>query len=424
MVYKHARAGLLIGLASLISIGFAQPAFAQPAANTAGGLDPTFGVGGQVLTNLGDTSGGFPINVVPGNAALQPNGDIVIGGSFGLVRYLPNGTLDTSFGTGGLLQTGFTATDDPAYVALQSNGDIVWAGTTTTSSGTTAFAVARYTLSGALDPAFGDGGMVVTPFPAAPDGAETDTVLVEPDGDILVGGDAGVPGTTRNEPVIEDGALALYNPNGTLDTSFGTGGLVMSTSSVGNVTNVGVDASGDVFVLPADAEFSPAGQLDSTVTPEAITASSQDGTETFLSSGQYISAGTVSVGRDQTDVQVQEFNAGGSLDPAFTSPPFTFTGAEFAGHQGPGAVAITPSGQIAVVGSDFEGTSLFGVARLNASGSLDGTFGNAGVVTTDFQGDDIGAVTLVQPNGDIIAIGISEDNATGVVDLALARYLG
>jgi hypothetical protein len=121
---------------------------------------------------------------------------------------------------------------------------------------------------------------------------------------------------------------------------------------------------------------------------------------------------------------VREFNAGGGVDSAFSNPPFTYTGAEFAGHQSPGAIAIAPNGQIAVVGSDFDGSSLFGAARLDTSGSLDSTFGNAGVVTTEFQGDDGASVALVQPNGDIVAIGISEDNSTGVVDLALARYLG
>jgi uncharacterized delta-60 repeat protein len=405
VIWKRTTVMLAIGLASLISIGLAQPALAA-----SGGLDPTFGSGGKVLTNLG-------VEAIVRDAALQSNGDIIVSGSFGLVRYLPNGTLDTSFGSRGLAQTGFSANG----MAIEPNGDYLAVG----QSGSD-FAVARFTSSGALDPTFGAGGVAVTPFPQAADGAAADAVLVESDGDILVGGQALVPGTTRNEPVVTLGALALYNSNGTLDMAFGSGGIVQSTASVGAVTTLGTDASGDIFALPARVEFSPAGQLDSSITPEAITATgtSQSSDSAFLPAGQSLFAGNVSVGRGFTEIQVQMFNANGTADTAFDNPPFTYTGAEFAGHESPEAVAAEPSGQIVVVGSHFEGTSVFGVARLDANGSLDTTFGNAGVLTTSFQGDDVAEAVLIQPNGDIIAIGSSENNTTGVTDIALARYLG
>lgn len=86
--------------------------------------------------------------------------------------------------------------------------------------------------------------------------------------------------------------------------------------------------------------------------------------------------------------------------------------------------AARPHGQIVIAGSHFEGTSVFGLARLDTNGSLDSGFGNAGVLTTSFQGGDGATAVLIQPNGDIVAIGFSEDNTTGVTDIALARYLG
>src|SRR6266700_1083488 len=94
---------LTIGLVSALSIGATHPALAA-----SGGLDTTFGNGGKVLTNLGSNSGGEQIEAVPDNAVLQSNGDIVVSGNFGLVRYLPSGKLDSSFGTGGLVQTART----------------------------------------------------------------------------------------------------------------------------------------------------------------------------------------------------------------------------------------------------------------------------------------------------------------------------
>lgn len=399
---KRAFAALAIGAASLASIALARPAYAA-----AGGLDPAFGTGGKVLTN---------VSGVVDNAALQSNGDIVVGGTFGILRYLPNGSLDNSFGSHGLAADANGA----AGLAIESNGEFLAVGQTAGG----AFAVARFTGSGTLDPAFGHGGVVTTPFPAAADGAAADAVLVEPDGDILVGGQAEVPGTTRNQPVVALGALARYTPGGTLDTSFGNGGIVQSTAAIGNITNLGIDSAGDIFVLPAHAEFSPAGQLDSSVAATAITASSTGGDATFLPSGQSLIAGTVGLGRGTTDVQVQRFNANGSVDSTFSNPPFTYTGAQFAGHQSPEAIAVQPDGQIVVVGSSFRGTSVFGAARLNTNGSLDSTFGNAGVLTTNLQGDDAARAVLIQPNGDIVAIGFSEDNTTGVTDIALVRYLG
>jgi uncharacterized delta-60 repeat protein len=141
-----------------------------------------------------------------------------------------------------------------------------------------------------------------------------------------------------------------------------------------------------------------------------------------LPDGQSLIAGTVGLGRGATDVQVQRFNANGSTDPAFSNPPFVY--ATPGDHESPAAIAVAPDGQIVVVGAHFRGTSVFGVARLNSTGSLDGTFASNGVLTTNFQGDDIAEAVVVQPNGDIVAIGFSEDNTTGAVDVAAARYLG
>jgi uncharacterized delta-60 repeat protein len=416
MARKHIAAALTIGVVTLASAAVARPAYAQ----AAGSLDPAFGTGGKVLTDLGDNSAGAQIQAVVSDAALQSNDDIVVSGNFGLVRYLPNGDLDTSFGTNGLA----TTTGSAAGLAIEPNGDYLAVGAGTTSSGVSTFEVTRLTSAGRLDPTFGNDGVVTTTFPDAPDGAAADAVLVEPDGDILVGGQASVPGTSRNEPVITEGALALYSSAGALDESFGSGGIVQSTSGIGNITNLGIDAAGDIFVLPARAEFSPSGQLDSSVTAETIVTSSQGGDNAFLPNGQSVSATSVGVAKHNTDVQATLFNANGTVDSAFDNPPFTYTGAELAGFQSPGAVAVQPNGQIVIAGSSFKDTSVFGLARLDTSGSLDSTFGSAGVLTTSFQGDDGATAVLIQPNGDIVAVGFSEDNTTGVTDIALARYIG
>jgi len=416
---RRARSALAGLLASGLLIAMAAAAAGAQAAAGPGTLDPSFGAGGKVLTSLAGVSQ-VGNQALVSDAALASDGDIVVSGSFGLARYLPDGQLDTSFGTNGAVQTGFGG----AALAIEPGGEYVVAGQEETGPDLSQddFAVARVTTSGQLDPAFGHGGVVTTAFPSAADGAGADAVLVEANGDILVGGQAQVPGTTRNQPVLAQGALALYTSSGTLVPSFGSGGLVQTAAVNTNITTLATDAAGDIFTLPAHAEFSPAGQLDSSVTAEPVTASSHGGDGAFLANGQSLIAGTVGLGRGATDVQVHRFNANGSTDPAFTNPPFVF--AAPGDHESPGAIAVAPNGQIAVVGAHFRGTSVFGVARLDSGGSLDSGFGNAGTQTTNFQADDIAEAVVVQPNGDIIAIGFSEDNTTGAVDVALARYLG
>jgi uncharacterized delta-60 repeat protein len=415
---RPALAGLFAsGL--LIALSAAAANAANAATGGPGTLDSSFGTGGQVLTSLtGATQAGNQALV--SDAALASNGDIVASGSFGLLRYLPNGHLDTSFGTNGVAQTGFGG----SALAIEPNGEYLVAGQAQTGPDLNQddFALARLTTSGTLDPTFGHGGVVTTAFPNAADGAAADAVLVESNGDILVGGQALIPGTTRNQPTVTQGALALYNSSGALVSSFGSSGLVQTAAVTTAITTLGTDASGDVFVLPAHAEFSPAGQLDPSVTAEPITASSHGGDGVFLPNGQSLIAGTVGLSRGATDVQVQRFNANGSTDPTFSNPPFVY--ATPGDHESPAAIAIAPNGQVVVVGAHFRGTSSFGVARLNASGSLDSSFANAGVLTTNFQGDDIAEAVVIQPNGDIVAIGFSEDNTTGAADVALARYLG
>jgi uncharacterized delta-60 repeat protein len=388
------------------------------AAGAAGSLDPTFGHDGIVLANAGT-------GAVATDAILQSNGDIVVADQYGLVRFLPDGSLDPAFGTDGVASTGF---DDlglgPSGVAIQPNGQIIWVGNTTKPDGIggeiTDFAIARFNANGSLDPAFGTGGLVTTEFFADPlAGAMelADSVLVEPGGGILVGG---VARQGQNKAAPYYGALALFNANGTLDSAFGSGGQVLSTSVGNNISAIGLDASGDIWVLPADAELTSAGQVDSTVTPAAITSSSTGGAAAFLPSGQYVIGQTVGVGKHDDEVQVTYFNAGGTL--AAASPEFHYTGTS--GEDGAAAVAVQPNGQAVVGGSHFLATSVFGLARVNTNGSLDATFGNSGTVTTDIQGDDAIGAIVIQPNGDIVAAGMSEDNSTGQTDVAVARYIG
>ena len=130
--------------------------------------------------------------------------------------------------------------------------------------------------------------------------------------------------------------------------------------------------------------------------------------------------------RTDLDVQVQRFNADGTSASASTAFDYAGTSGSVTRDIG-AAVAVQANGQVVTAGSHAESTqttqtSVFGLARVNADGSLDAGFGNGGVLTTRIQGNDAAFVLLIQPDGKILAIGDSR-NAAGVTDLTLARYL-
>ena len=130
--------------------------------------------------------------------------------------------------------------------------------------------------------------------------------------------------------------------------------------------------------------------------------------------------------RTDLDVQVQRFNADGTSASASTAFDYPGTGGLVTRDTG-AAVAVQANGQAVTAGGHAESTqttqtSVFGLARVDADGSLDAGFGGGGVLTTKIQGNDAAFVLLIQPDGKILAIGDSR-NAAGVTDLTLARYL-
>ncbi len=202
-----------------------------------GGPDPSFSGDGKLTTPIGDSSDGAAA------LAIDAKGRIVVAGSsfngadndFALVRYLPNGKLDTSFSGDGKLTTPIGSSDDYATaLAIDAKGRIVVAGFSYKGTGDD-FAVARYLPSGKLDTAFSRDGKLTTPIGSDYDKAWA--VAVDAQGRVVVGGQAANGATS-------DFALARYLPNGNLDTSFnGNGKLTTSIGSSRDFANaLAIDA--------------------------------------------------------------------------------------------------------------------------------------------------------------------------------------
>ena len=393
---------LASGAVASVTASSAAAATAPP-----GSIDATFGtdgwmsIAGSSVPGLGNVE----------DAVSLPSGDILLAGSTGLARLLPSGKLDKSFGSGGsTTASNVGSVDSGAVVAAQSDGKIIYAGATSSPSGGTEWEVARFTANGTLDPAFGNAGIVTTeilnPAPTTITFESPNAVLVQPDGKILVLGDVENFGGYRGQGSFFEQAVVRYNPNGTLDASFGAGGEAQSTTFAGG-GELGLDAAGDIFIAPGpgwtskEAELNPSGQADSTVTPAAITAASGP---TLLSSGQFLVATTIAEGRGESHVQVTRYNPGSAV--ASTSPLLSWTSAT--GKDAGTAAGTLSGGQALILGSHNNGTSDV-LASVNANGALDSTFGTGGITLFAPPAADTGGfftvAALVMSTGKILVVG-------------------
>jgi uncharacterized delta-60 repeat protein len=193
---------------------------------SSGTIDTTFGTQGMVITPVGVNGPSYAYT-----AALQPDGKIIVGGygntvpggDVALIRYNSNGTLDNSFGAGGIVSADMNGNYDLTFgIALQPDGKIV-ASVYHYDGAHYRFGVMRFNANGSFDNSFGTGGKVTTTIDY--DDAATGIAL-QADGKIILCGYTWRVGLTDT-----DLALARYNTNGTLDNTFGTGGILTDIDS-------------------------------------------------------------------------------------------------------------------------------------------------------------------------------------------------
>ena len=406
---------------------------APASAQSPGTLDLSFGGDGLVATDFGQTDEAYDVAVFEGGSVLAV-GETVgpEGGFFALARYAPDGDLDASFGEGGRVRTSFEALDSrfigsrAQAVAVQPDGRLVVAGGTGAG---TEFALARYLPSGALDPDFGDGGLVLTDLGGSVGGTTAFDVLLQPDGRVVAVG-------------IWDLRITAvrFGPDGTLDPTFGDGGvarvdlgapaIAWSAALLGDgrvvvagdsdmdvvVLRLGVDGAldptfGDGGVVRFNFDEDGAGQLlRSNETAQAVA---------LTPGGGVVVAGWVVPAAEESnsDVLLLRLTEAGTLDPSFGDGGVVTADVEFSDFVY--SLAVQPDGRSVVSGSTL-GDAL--QVRFLADGSRDVSFGEGGVVRTDYGdiGDTANAVTL-DGDGRIVTAGSTggpEEN------IAVARYTG
>ncbi|MCX6875946.1 MAG: hypothetical protein NTW21_19380 [Verrucomicrobia bacterium] len=226
----------LITLACGTLAAFLQPASAAPVA-----LDLSFGGTGKVTTNFG---GSYDQAY---SVALQSDGKIVVAGyssnDFAVVRYNPNGSLDTTFNVSGKVLTDFGG--DPNWgrsVAVQGDGKILLAGTISGGS-----AMARYNTNGTLDTSFNGTGKVITTI-------SNGVCALQRDGKIVLAG------TTPNDSPGNsyDFAMVRYRADGSLDTTFSPTGYVTTDFTGGSDSVAGVVMQNDGRIVVAGSSHKAA----------------------------------------------------------------------------------------------------------------------------------------------------------------------
>jgi uncharacterized delta-60 repeat protein len=396
-------------------------AIASPALAVAGDLDISFSGDGKATTNF------TPGDDVAFGVAVQADGKIVTvgraggsGGRFALARYNTDGSLDTMFSGDGKVTTNFTSRDDLAFgVALQLDGKIV-AGGTSNNGGR--FALARYNTDGSLDPTFSGDGKVTTNFTARNDVAFG--VAVQADGRIVAAGTAGDFGRF---------ALARYNGDGSLDATFSGDGKVTTNFTAGDDGAFGVAVQVDGKIVAAGvggnfgrfalARYNTDGSLDSTFSGDGRVMTNFTAGQDFANGlalqgdGKIVAAGRA--GGNGGRVAVARYNTGGSLDATFSGDGKVTTnfskGEDFAN-----GVAVQADGKLVAAGAS-NNFSRFALVRYNPDGTLDSTFSGDGRVTTNFtSGEDVALGLAIQADGNIVAAGGA---GTTNARFALARYI-
>jgi large repetitive protein len=391
-----------------------------------GDLDTSFDTDGIVTL---DFNGGADVGR---SVVVQADGKIVVAGyafngsnnDFAVTRYNSDGTLDTSFGGTGKILTPVGSGNDLGYsIAIQPDGKLVVAGYAFNGSNND-FAVTRYNSDGTLDTSFGSTGKLTTPIGSGNDLGYS--VAIQADGKIVVAGKA----TGSND----DFALTRYNSNGTIDTSFGNAGKIITSigSSGDEGQSVVIQPDGKVVVAgyasngtnndfaltrynsngTLDASFGDTGKV---TTP--IGANDEGYSVVIQPDGKLVVAGYAFNGSNN-DFAVTRYNSDGTLDTSFGGTGKVTTPVGSANDLG-FSIVIQPDGKLVVAGYASNGTNNdFALTRYNSDGTLDTSFGGTGKVITPINGDDEGYDVVLQPDGKIVLVG----RANG--DLAIVRYQG
>jgi uncharacterized delta-60 repeat protein len=374
------------------------------------------------------------------DVAVQPDGKIVVLGYSNtstnedllLARYNPDGSMDESFGTNGLVLYNGGGNDRGLGLALQDDGKILATGYTT-ATGQRNVLVLRYTVNGTPDTTFGTGGVVTYSSP----GSGTDIgfgIAVAPDGGILVTGESA-------NMTNQDALVLRYTPDGSLDTRFGAGSAVtFGRAGLDRGFAIAARPDGKVLVAGSTMVTGKDDVLLFRLTQEGMVDKTfgQQGSVTYSGGGDYSDYGDcITLGADGTilvsgatsngrafDVLLLRYTQDGTPDSTFGKGGVAVFGDAGDRDEYGYAHAVQQDGRIVLTG--YAKNSTYDdvlVMRFDPAGQPDKTFGTGGRVTWNGPGNntDYGQGIALQPDGRILVVGFSNNGVNE--DMLLMRFL-
>lgn len=341
------------------------------------------------------------------------------------------GDLDPAFGTSGIIMTALEGSAEAQDIVVQSDGKILVAGSMLTTNNNIYFVLVRYNADGFLDTTFSDDGIVVTPINGTYDYGES--VAVQSDGKILVAGDS-----FNASSFAYEFALARYNTNGTLDTSFSGDGLVTTPidGKWGGGRSVAVQDDGKILVTGYSGingtnhivlmRYNMNGSLDTSFSGDGIVntyiGTSAAGQEVVVQSdGKILVAGYAHKNINDSDFALVRFNTDGTLDASFSDDGLVTTSIGTA-HDYGRSLAVQSDGKILVAGRYYIGNDYyFALVRYNTNGTMDTSFSDDGIFATDFDDTKMawGKSIAIHSDGRILMAGRSFNGSND--DFALVR---
>lgn len=372
---------------------------------------------------------------------------------FGLVRFTPDGLLDSSFGDDGVLLFPYISQDpdsldfERAYSLIQPDGKIIAVNKFFNDSDLD-FSLVRIDENGNLDSSFGNDGLVITDFDFED---RISNIILQPDGKLLVYGVA--------EGVSSQFVIIRYNSDGSIDSNFGDNGIIAQNkiSDLGEVLYERVFLQPDDKIIAFDAlanstiikRYNPDGTVDTSFGNNGVvsvaTSINISGNDTYLEAYFEPDGQILFLADTGSNLELFRYNSDGSIDASFgdNGTVVIDIGSEdnlglYDSYNAPygtyafygGSLHLDEQGRILVSGySDFlDLNETYFVARYLSDGSLDTSFGNDGVIKTSLFKNTNNILTTtfsLQPSGNILLSGStqSDPNDPDSLDFAMLSYL-
>ncbi len=336
--------------------------------NINGTPDPTFGQSGIQITSISSSSQIMDLEIQNDEKIIACGYSNNGANQFTLARYNTDGSIDNSFGTNGIALTSIGDSASAQAAKIQSDGKIIAAGSTVID-GFSNFALVRYNTDGSLDNSFNNNGIVTT---LVGQRCAISSISIQSDEKIVVGG------FTTDTNFTEQFTVARYNTDGSIDTTFGNNGVVITT--VGDISHI------SAISIQADGKIIAAGFTGST--------------------SQFLLA---------------RYNADGSLDTIFGTNGIVST--IIGDFSGAASIQVQSDNKIIASGfSNSNGTDQFVTIRYNTDGTIDETFGTNGIMINTIGFGSRSNSSIIQSDGKIVSGGYAQIGSNYQIEFCLARY--